>query len=139
MPKLVKIETERIYLPSTKDEANEVDRGWVEIKRQAVGGDVLNAGFGVDNMDRTARLMASLVTAWNFTDDEGNPEPINAITVSLMEPDDFSAIAVKLKEIVDRSAESRLPQDGEKKTTSTDTLTPSTPLIPTPVGPQSHQ
>ena len=139
MPKLVKIETERIYLPSTKDEANEADRGWVEIKRQAVGGDVLNAGFGVDNMDRTARLMASLVTAWNFTDDEGNPEPINAITVGLMEPDDFSAIAIKLKEIVDRSAESRLPQDGEKKTTSTDTLTPSTPLIPTPVSPQSHQ
>lgn len=131
MPKLVKIETERVYLPSTKDAENEADRGWVELKKQAVGGDVLNAGFGIDNMDRTARLMASLITNWNFTNDEGQPEPINAITVGLLEPEDFSEIAIKMKEIVDKSAESKLPT-GEKKTTSISTSMPSTPSIPTP-------
>ena len=43
MPKLVKIETERIYLPSTIDAENEADKGWVELKKQAVGGDVMAA------------------------------------------------------------------------------------------------
>jgi len=131
MPKLVKIETERVYLPSTIDAENEADKGWVELKKQAVGGDVMAAGFGIDNMDRTSRLMASLITNWNFTTDAGEPEPINAITVGLLNPEDFSAIAIKLKEIVDKSAESKLPT-GEKKTTSIAISTPSTPLIPTP-------
>lgn len=131
MPKLVKIQTEKIYLPSTINEPNEDDRAWVELKKQAVGGDVINASFGTDNMDRTARLAASLIVAWNFTDDEGNVEPITAEKVSLMMPEDFSAVVIKVKEFVNKSAESKLPQEGEKKTTSTDILTPSIQSTPT--------
>lgn len=132
MPKLIKVEIERFYLPSTKDAPNEEDRGWVDIKNKATGGDVLAAGFGTDNLSRTAGLIASLVTDWNFFDEDGNKEPITPATVALLPPEDFGEVAIKVKGIVDRSAESKLPQ-GEKKTTSTSILTPSTPVVPTAV------
>lgn len=131
MPKLIKVNTEKIYLPSTENEPNEDDRAFVEMKTQAIGGDMMSAGIGVDNVERTIRLIAALVTNWNFTDEEGKIEPINYETIARLEPQDFTVLAVKVKDIVNKSSETKLPQDEEKKTTSTDTLTPSTtPIVP---------
>lgn len=94
------------------------DPAWIEFYERASTGDVEAAFEGNPKNDITQvlQIIASLVKNWNFTNAEGQPEPITVETLRRMDPDDIKEI----REAIEATME-LTPLSAQKKTGSSAT------------------
>ena len=131
MPKLGNSETQRLYLPTTEHEANEVDRAYVDVKTTLVLADLAAVTAAEDDVARTIVLLTRLITDWNFTED-GTPEtgklPIIAENVERLSSTDFIFLS---QWIGDNMAESATGLTTDEKKSSSSTQIQVTESAPT--------
>lgn len=126
MPKLISSATRKIFLPSTEGLPEE-EKAWVEVKTRLTGGDMLAAATGGnDDIERTEAAIAAFIVDWNFTNEEGETEPITRQSVHQLEIDDFSLLAIEVQK-AQKSVDTTI--EGEQKKTSSSILTPSIPGV----------
>lgn len=96
MPKLGNTTTTKFWLPTTKDEPNEDDRAYVELKNTLTMGDLLALNECKTDTERGIVLFGKIIKDWNFTED-GTPAspklPINTENIDKLDPQDFVAIS----------------------------------------------
>jgi len=122
MPQIKKVATQRFDLPST---AEDEDKAYVEIKLGLTAGDFIKINKGTTDADKTFIGICAMITAWNYTEEDGTPTPINANSIQQLGLEDFTFISEKLTAIM-TGADS--PVDAGEKKTSNSGLVPPTPV-----------
>lgn len=130
MPAFKQVNTKRVELPSTKDDP-EADRAVVVVKERLKLKDLAFVRRGTDETERALNGLSVLIVDWNYIDPTTNKKvPVNPQTIGELEIEDFELLADELSKAIDNTDKS-LSND-EKKTLS-DTLTPPTPAVITPI------
>jgi hypothetical protein len=142
MPKLLgQAHATKLSLPSTKDEPNEGDRAWVEIRSRLSLGDIADiAELSTGPTSQNLLGLSKLITNWNYTEDGTPNTPKMEITldnVRKMDPVDFDFLTDWLDQQVGKALEG-LGVEEKKASTATSTgvagptptLLPTTPSIP---------
>lgn len=134
MPVYKKSEPKKVYLPSTKDEADEANRAWVMVKEKLTLGDVLDVSKLNDPEEQALIGALLFIVDWNYTDEDGEKLELNRETLrEVIDPSDFKYIGELLTESVTAS---QIGLDTEeKKTLSGTSQTPTTVTTPKPASP----
>lgn len=119
MPTLSSEKIERLYLPSTKKAEKEEDRGYVDIVSNPKAGDFVDSMNDAEDSQRMFALIAGLVKAWNFTNEDGSPLEITAANVRRLETADYRFLSsyVNGKIVLDETD----PKDNANSETSSST------------------
>ena len=140
MPNLhAAVKTVKLWLPSTKNEPNEADRGWVKVRSKLLGGDLVD----IDGIDGNAKkglfALTRIIQEWNLTDDEAGQHVADITEDNLRElsDDDFNYLSEWVMENIIKSREG--VSDDEKKTSSSTLAQPSTETPQTDPSPQPSQ
>lgn len=146
MPKIKSAATgsTRHYLPSTKNETDEAEKAWVELRNdlQLKDLDVINAIYA-GNVEQSLYSLSVIITDWNFTDETGekakiNPETINLAFSGSDRIEDWNFVCEKAADIIGKyngEEKQEALNDDEKKassSSSSEDITPSTPTPSTP-------
>lgn len=117
MPSLKKVETTRLYIPSTKDAPNEADRIWVDVKSSLLLSDFGSLGDG-NQIDQTLDLLSKVIVDWNLTVDGSEEKlPVTKENVDAFGGQyisDFSFLGEWISEHVAKNMTGL--EDNEKKT-----------------------
>lgn len=118
----------KIVLPSSTAE----DEAWVTVKSRLLLRDLIEVEeSSPENQYRqTIASLANYITAWNFTDNEGNVVPITEDAILDFSQADYNYITEHLGKAL--AAAQGVAIEPDQKKTSSSTLTPSTPVIPHP-------
>jgi hypothetical protein len=111
MPQLANYQTLKVILPSTEGLPDE-EQAWAEIKTDLLVGDLERLESLDESMGTMVKLLSLMIVDWNFTDQDGEKEPINQDSVRKLRPDDFNALIGKV-------FTDKLTQDDKKKLLST--------------------
>lgn len=102
----------QLTLPSTKDEP-EQDRAWVVMDvSPAKAGDAYNVNEALAGR-ATFAMMLGRIREWNYTDEKGQPVPINTETLKRLNAHDFSWLQDQIEDGSEKSL-----TDDEKKVSS---------------------
>lgn len=78
----------------------------VELWETALAGDLLG-GLSLEANSKTPKMpspiemVVSLIAKWDFVDEQNQPIPVEMSTVKLLSLNDFTAIALKVKDITE--------------------------------------
>jgi hypothetical protein len=132
MPTLGSQSTTRFWLPSSAGEAEEINRGYVELKEKLNLGDLMALQDCKTDAERGIVLLTRLIKDWNFTVD-GTPTseklPIIGKNIEEFQPQDFIALTEWVNENIADSLTGLT--DDEKKTSSSTSIPVTEPLQPT--------
>ncbi len=128
---LTEINTHRVFLPSTADAPDENDRVWLDIKDSLLLSDKIDASVGDSTGDKIINGLASIITAWNYTEDGTPDSPMIPITgeiidAQIVDPEDVKLLVEEYSKTV--QATQGLSVD-EKKTSLDTTPPASTPEV----------
>lgn len=130
MPSFNKKPTVKLYLPSTKDEADEANKYFVMAKTKLVIGDILDINDAKTDRERGLIMLEKVISDWNNTDDAGETVPVSAQSINDdLDPADFAFLVEWCGENITKSL-SGLSNDQKKTSSSlsapvTATTTPS--------------
>lgn len=111
MPKLGNTQVERVTLPSSTPE----DEAWVELNLSLTAGEVLSIRErGDDSAELSVAMLAKSIVNWNFTQDNGELEPVNEDNVKRLPAKDFNYLSEKLLAAVAAKAANPLSTDEKK-------------------------
>lgn len=132
MPKFKDAPTTRVYLPSTYHEQNEDDRAWVEMRTKVYLGDTLAVTNIQDSLESNLASLTRLITAWNYTDEDGRPFPVTTENMQKLEKSDYEFLDRWIGENLQShpeglSAEEKKTSSATSIPVSTDEAPPSTP------------
>lgn len=112
MPVLKAKEVKEVTLPSSSPE----DPAIVTINtRPTVGDFMILDTKTMSETQMTVKLLVRLIEKWNYTDEQGNPLPVNEENVSRLDPRDLEALT---KELDLSSTSGGALSSTEKKTSS---------------------
>ena len=100
MGTLPKSRIEKVMLPSTASKPVE-EQDWIELNTNPVGGDIMatmgDGDLELSSSEKTEKLLASLITGWSFTEDDGKPVPVTAENVHRLPFVDLSLLGEKIE------------------------------------------
>lgn len=99
--------SERLYLKSTLA-MPEHDRAWVDVRKELVTGDIVDAEDMASDMQRGLFMLTRLIQDWNFTDAAGAKVPITVEAIKLLPVADFTQLTEYLQNNI------TLPDSGEE-------------------------
>lgn len=120
--------TKRYYLPSTKDNPDESERAWIDVKERLTlrDFDVVSSLYA-GPVEQALYTMAVVIKDWNFTTQDGKKAEINPNTIhdafneNVDDWEYVNNICKKLIEAYEGAGNDKV--DPEQKKTSTDTST----------------
>lgn len=98
MPKLLKIQTRRMILPSTTN-LPEDQQIYVEHKDTLTVSDLMAYDKDASDMVNAVNILAQIITAWNIVDDNDQPLPITAETIGLLPAVDLSPLVEVVQQL----------------------------------------
>ena len=111
MPKLSSPNIVELKLPSgTEDDPTIVKLDTTITTKQA-----LDLSQDEDKTEATIGLITAGIKEWNYANEKGEIEPINAETVGRMPLEDFTVLAEKIGESVDATLSAERVSNPEKK------------------------
>jgi hypothetical protein len=122
MPKLGKITTKRLQLPSSQYAPNEEDRAYVVAVDRLLMGAIVDMAKIDNDTERIVMCLTEFITDWNYTDDDNQKLPISPENIRLLEAVDFNFLATEFASVME-SAESGLSKEEKKASTVTSEVT----------------
>lgn len=125
---------QQVFLPSTKDEADETERLWVTLDCSPLRtGDISNVEGDMAPGEASIQVITDRIREWNLQDTDGSTLPIELAIVKDLPIDDFRCLQEK---VTDGGAE-LTATDAEKKTLNPTSSPEETINVRTPNPPPS--
>lgn len=128
MPKLGNIQTTRVKLPSSTPD----DEAWCDLKTELLLGDLAALNDSGEPTQQAIVLLSKLITAWNFTDADGNAVEPTSEWINKLGTDDFMFLSKWVNDNLAGSIKEGLNNDEKKDLSATSTAV-TTELSPPPI------